>query len=117
RASFGVLGANVPALLRALVACGWFGIQTWIGGQALWQLGVAMAPGLEAPLSSDALKASLGAHPGELIGFGLFWLMNLYFILKGTESIKFLETYAAPFLLLGGVALLGWAWWRADGFG
>ncbi|WP_437619889.1 NCS1 family nucleobase:cation symporter-1 [Sorangium sp. So ce1151] len=117
RASFGVTGANVPAVLRALVACGWFGIQTWLGGQALWQLLVALAPSVEAPLTSAAFKGALGIHPGELLGFAVFWLINLYFILKGTESIKFLETWAAPFLIVMGLVLLGWAYARAGGFG
>ncbi len=117
RASFGVLGANVPAVLRALVACGWFGIQTWLGGQALWQLLLALAPGAEGPLSSEAMKAALGIHPGELLGFAVFWAINLTFILRGTESIKFLEVYAAPFLIVVGLALLGWALVKADGFG
>jgi nucleobase:cation symporter-1, NCS1 family len=117
RASFGVLGANVPAVLRALVACGWFGIQTWFGGQALWQLLLAIAPGLQGPLSSEAMKAAIGIHPGELLGFAVFWAVTLHFIVKGTESIKFLELYAAPFLIVVGVSLLIWAWVRADGFG
>ncbi|WP_437924847.1 NCS1 family nucleobase:cation symporter-1 [Sorangium sp. So ce291] len=117
RASFGVTGANVPAVLRALVACGWFGIQTWLGGQALWQLLVALVPSVEAPLTSAAFKGAIGIHPGELLGFAAFWLINLYFILKGTESIKFLETWAAPFLIVMGLVLLGWAYARAGGFG
>ncbi|MGK3959824.1 NCS1 family nucleobase:cation symporter-1 [Sorangium sp. So ce118] len=117
RASFGVTGANVPAVLRALVACGWFGIQTWLGGQALWQLLVALAPAVEAPLTSAAFKGAIGIQPGELLGFAVFWLINLYFILKGTESIKFLETWAAPFLIVMGLVLLGWAYARAGGFG
>jgi NCS1 family nucleobase:cation symporter-1 len=117
RASFGVMGANVPALLRALVACGWFGIQTWLGGQALWQLLLAMAPGVEGPLSSAAMKGAIGIHPGELLGFAVFWGVNLYFIVKGTESIKFLELYSAPFLIVVGLVLLAWAWVKADGFG
>jgi nucleobase:cation symporter-1, NCS1 family len=118
RASFGVLGANVPAVLRALVACGWFGIQTWFGGLALWQLATAIAPSLGVLLGSDALKSSfIGAHPGELVGFAIFWLINLHFILRGTESIKFLETWAAPFLIAMGLLLLGWAYVRAGGFG
>lgn len=117
RASFGVLGANVPAVLRALVACGWFGIQTWLGGQALWQLLLTLAPGAEGPLTSEGVKAALGIHPGELLGFAVFWAITLTFILRGTESIKFLEVYAAPFLIVVGLALLGWALVRADGFG
>ena len=117
RASFGVLGANVPAILRALVACGWFGIQTWLGGQALWQLLLAIAPGLQGPLSSVAMKDAIGVHPGELLGFAVFWAVTLYFIVKGTESIKFLELYSAPFLIAVGLALLIWAYVKADGFG
>ncbi|HRI63217.1 MAG TPA: NCS1 family nucleobase:cation symporter-1 [Polyangium sp.] len=118
RASFGVLGANVAAVLRALVACGWFGIQTWFGGLALWQLLIAIVPGLEPVLSSAALKSSfIGIHPGEFLGFVVFWLINLYFILRGTESIKFLETWAAPFLIAMGLMLLGWAYVRGGGFG
>jgi nucleobase:cation symporter-1, NCS1 family len=117
RASFGVLGANVPAVLRALVACGWFGIQTWLGGQALWQLLLVIAPGAEGALSSAAFKGALGIQPGELLGFAVFWAINLYFILRGTESIKFLETWAAPFLIAMGLVLLGWAYVRAGGFG
>ena len=117
RASFGVLGANVPAVLRALVACGWFGIQTWLGGQALWQLLLAIAPGLQGPLGSEGMKAAIGIHPGELLGFAVFWAVTLYFIIKGTESIKFLELYSAPFLIVVGLALLLWAWVKADGFG
>ncbi len=117
RASFGVLGANIPAVLRALVACGWFGIQTWFGGLALWQLTLAMAPGLAETLASDGFKAAIGIQPGELLGFAIFWLVNLWFILRGTESIKFLELWAAPFLILVGLALLTWAVVKADGFG
>jgi nucleobase:cation symporter-1, NCS1 family len=117
RASFGVTGANVPAVLRALVACGWFGIQTWLGGQALWQLLLAIAPGAEGPLSSAGMKAAIGIHPGELLGFAVFWLVTLYFIIRGTESIKFLELYSAPFLIVVGLVLLIWAWVKADGFG
>ncbi|WP_437574902.1 NCS1 family nucleobase:cation symporter-1 [Sorangium sp. So ce887] len=117
RASFGVTGANVPAVLRALVACGWFGIQTWLGGQALWQLLVALLPSVEAPLTSAAFKGVIGIHPGELLGFAAFWAINLHFILKGTESIKFLETWAAPFLIVMGLVLLGWAYASAGGFG
>ncbi|HEX8702198.1 MAG TPA: NCS1 family nucleobase:cation symporter-1 [Myxococcaceae bacterium] len=117
RASFGVMGANVPAVLRALVACGWFGIQTWLGGQALWQLLVAVAPGVEASLATPGLKSAIGINLGELIGFAVFWLVTLYFIVKGTESIKFLELYSAPFLIFVGLALLAWAYVKADGFG
>src|SRR6267143_388325 len=78
RASFGVLGANVPAILRALVACGWFGIQTWIGGQAINAMIIALAPGW--------------AHftYGVALCFGFFWLLNVVVILRGIETIRFL---------------------------
>ena len=115
RASFGVLGANVPALLRALVACGWFGIQTWIGGAALYQLAKAVWPGVAA--LPAVLPSFVGLTTGEFAGFLVFWLMNLWFIVKGTESIKGLESVAAPFLIVVGLVLLGWAYVRAGGFG
>ena len=115
RASFGVLGANVPALLRALVACGWFGIQTWFGGAALYQLARQVWPGIET--LPAVLPGWVGLSSGEAMGFMLFWAFNVWFIVKGTESIKWLESLAAPFLLLVGLALLFWAHQRAGGFG
>ncbi|HDZ59057.1 MAG TPA: nitrate reductase [Ignavibacteriales bacterium] len=105
RASFGTTGSNIPALLRAIVACGWFGIQTWIGGQAINSLIVILLPGW-AVLSW-----------GPAVGFMLFWAMNVYFIVKGIDSIKWLESYGAPFLLLVGLGLLTWAYINAGGFG
>ena len=115
RASFGVLGANVPALLRALVACGWFGIQTWFGGAALYQLAKQMWPGV-ATLPA-ILPAGLGLSTGEALGFLVFWALNVWFIIKGTESIKWLESMSAPFLIIVGLALLGWAYTKAGGWG
>ena len=105
RASFGTIGSNIPALLRAVVACGWFGIQTWIGGQAFNSLIIIISP--EWALFSF----------GPAIGFMLFWGMNVYFIVKGIESIKWLESFGAPFLLLVGFGLLTWAYVNAGGFG
>ena len=104
RASFGVVGSNVPALLRSVVACGWFGIQTWIGGQAIHTMLTVAAPQFEPPQS-------------ELIGFAVFWLWNMYVVVKGSNAIKALEAYAAPFLIVAGLALLGWAVTRAGGLG
>lgn len=115
RASFGVLGANVPALLRALVACGWFGIQTWFGGAALYQLTRQAWPAIDA--LPAVLPAWVGLSTGEALGFLVFWALNVWFILKGTESIKWLESLAAPFLIVTGLALLAWAYSRAGGFG
>src|SRR5215211_6075638 len=97
RASFGVRGANVAAMLRAIVACGWFGIQTWIGGLALDALMTAAWDGW----------AQIGIHTA--IAFSVFWLIQVWIILKGTEGIKVLESWSAPVLLLGGLALLIWA--------
>ena len=115
RASFGVLGANLPAMLRALVACGWFGIQTWFGGAALYQLAKALWPGVTT--LPAVLPAGFGLSTGEALGFLVFWALNVWFILKGTESIKWLESFAAPFLIVVGLALLGWATTKAGGFG
>src|SRR6202046_3276423 len=96
RASFGVRGANVPAVLRALVACGWFGIQTWIGGQAIFAMLKILSPGL-------------GSSPYVVwICFFAFWALNIFVILRGIETIKFLEGIAAPFMLAIGVLLLWW---------
>jgi nucleobase:cation symporter-1, NCS1 family len=105
RASFGVLGANVPAILRALVACGWFGIQTWIGGEAINAMVVALVP-------SWARFAY-----GAALCFAFFWLLNVLVILRGIETIRFLQGISAPFLLLIGLALLLWARGKAGGFG
>lgn len=105
RASFGVLGANIPAILRALVACGWFGIQTWIGGEAINAMIVALAPGWAQ------------FHSGAAVCFALFWLLNVFVILRGIETIRFLQGISAPFLLLIGLALLLWARGKAGGFG
>jgi NCS1 family nucleobase:cation symporter-1 len=105
RASFGTKGSNVPALLRAIVACGWFGIQTWIGGQAFNSLIIILLP--------DWAIFSWG----PAIGFLIFWGMNVYFIVRGIESIRWLESFAAPFLLIVGFGLLIWAYVNAGGFG
>jgi NCS1 family nucleobase:cation symporter-1 len=103
RASFGVRGASVPALLRALVACGWFGIQTWIGGLALDSLLLAAWSGW----------AAVPAHVA--IAFAIFWLVQVAIIVRGLEGIKKLEGWSAPLLLAGGALLLGWAIVRGGG--
>ena len=114
RASFGVRGANVPAILRAIVACGWFGIQTWIGGTALDALFGAMHGGWNS-LFGGASVFGVALH--TWIGFFIFWFIQVFIILKGVEGIKHLETWSAPLLLAGGAALLAWASWRAGGLG
>lgn len=98
RSSFGVLGSNIPCLIRAMVACGWFGIQTLFGGIAIHILFSNILPGWE----------SLGGT-GEVIGFFMFLVMNLYIVIKGSESIKILETMSAPLLLAVSIGLMMWA--------
>jgi NCS1 family nucleobase:cation symporter-1 len=115
RASFGVSGAHVPALLRALVACGWFGIQTWIGGWAIFKLLEVLWPGIAT--LPNVLPGFVGLGTGEFLCFMLFWAMNVWIVLRGMDSIKFLETWGSPFLLAVGVALLVWAWVRSGGWG
>jgi NCS1 family nucleobase:cation symporter-1 len=112
RASFGTKGANIPAILRAIVACGWFGIQTWIGGTAIDAL-------LSAVWSGWAdLSFMIGGNPLHLwISFLAFWAIQVFIILKGIEGIKHLETWSAPLLLLGGLVLLYWASSNAGGLG
>ena len=113
RASFGILGAHVPSLLRALVACGWFGIQTWVGGSAIHQLlDVVLGGSLAGPP-----LPWLGINGAELLCFVAFWAIQVYFIYKGVESIRVFEQLAAPFLIVMGLVLLLWAWVQADGFG
>jgi len=115
RASFGVLGANIPAILRALVACGWFGIQTWIGGWAIYKLVEVLWPGIGT--LPQILPAFVGLNTGEFLCFMVFWAMNVWIVLRGMDSIKFLETWGSPFLLAVGVALFVWAAVRAGGIG
>jgi nucleobase:cation symporter-1, NCS1 family len=105
RASFGLRGANVPAVLRAIVACGWFGIQTWIGGQAIYSMLSIVYP-------------AMATHPsGPWVCFFAFWLLNMAVIWRGIEAIKFLEGVGAPFMLGVGLLLLWWITRKAGGFG
>ncbi len=112
RASFGLRGANVPALLRALVACGWFGIQTWIGGEAIYVL-----LGVFFPAWKDAAPVFSTVNAPQLACFFAFWLVNMLVIYKGIESIRILLNIKAPLLIALGLALLAWAYNRAGGFG
>jgi NCS1 family nucleobase:cation symporter-1 len=106
RASFGTKGANIPALLRAIVACGWFGIQTWIGGFALYQMLHLWIPALD---QLPALPKSLGLASGPALCFLLFWLLNMYIVYLGVDSIRKLLVFKAFFLPLAALALLFWA--------
>jgi NCS1 family nucleobase:cation symporter-1 len=112
RPSFGILGANVPALLRALVACGWFGIQAWIGGWAIYKILAVYFPHWESLPTSY-----LGINLPQLVCFLFFWGINMFVIYKGIESIRILLNIKAPLLILLGMALLVWAYQRAGGFG
>lgn len=113
RAAYGLRGANLPALLRALVACGWFGIQTWIGGWALYKMSVTLVPAWDgaAPLPG------LGINAGQLACFLAFWAVNMGVVYHGIESIRLLLNIKAPLLIGLGLALLAWAYYAADGFG
>ncbi len=114
RASFGTLGANVPAMMRALVACGWFGIQTWIGGAAIYTLHSVIFG--FTPAGPDDLLPVLGLSWGQFGCFMLFWAVNIAVILAGINTIKWLETFAAPFLLAIGLGLLWWGISEGGGF-
>ena len=114
RASFGTLGANIPALMRALVACGWFGIQTWIGGAAIYTLHSVIF-GFDPAGPADLLPV-IGLSWGQLGCFLLFWAVNIGVILAGIDTIKWLETLAAPFLILIGLGMLWWGVSEAGGF-
>ena len=105
RASFGTRGANIPALLRAMVACGWFGIQSWIGGTAIAQMVNVLWPSAAA-MPSVTWVCFLG-----------FWLLNMFVVWRGVESIRFLQSFSAPFMLLMSALLLGFMLHKAGGFG
>jgi NCS1 family nucleobase:cation symporter-1 len=113
RAAYGTIGSNLPALMRALVACGWFGIQAWIGGEALDTFFGSVIPGW-----SSLLGAGFGGHTTtEWMSFLLFWGLNVYIIYRGMDLLRRVENWAAPFVLVMTTALLAWAVWRAHGFG
>ncbi|RPH54373.1 MAG: nitrate reductase, partial [Acidobacteria bacterium] len=114
RAAFGTRGAHLPSLLRAVVACGWFGIQTWIGGLAMNAFIGILWPGWQT-MGGDLKFMGYGVP--EYLSFLLFWFINLYFVWAGTESIKWLETLSAPILILLGIWLLLWAASRVGGVG
>jgi nucleobase:cation symporter-1, NCS1 family len=113
RASYGTIGSNLPAIMRAIVACGWFGIQAWIGGEALNTLFRAIIPGW-----STLLGGPVGGHtPTEWLSFLLFWGLNIYIIYRGMDLLRKVENWAAPFVLIMTSFLLAWAIWKANGLG
>ena len=115
RASFGLSGAHIPSLSRAVVACGWFGIQTWVGGKAIYELVKLVYPDIAG--WGEGLRATFGINGGELACFLAFWAVHMWFVYAGTESIKWLETASAPILILVGVCLLVWAVQEGGGLG
>ena len=115
RASFGVKGANIPAILRAIVACGWFGIQTWIGGFSIYQMIRVWFPAVES--LPQIFPASFGLRTGPAISFFLFWLLNMYVVYLGVNSIKKLLVFKAFFLPAAALALLYWAISAGHGLG
>jgi NCS1 family nucleobase:cation symporter-1 len=115
RASFGIKGANLPAILRAIVACGWFGIQTWIGGFAVYQMLKVWMPDLGT--WGSVFPASWGLDTVPAITFLLFWLINMYVVYLGVDSIKKLLVFKAFFLPFAALALLFWAISAAKGLG
>jgi NCS1 family nucleobase:cation symporter-1 len=113
RAAYGTYGSNLPALMRAIVACGWFGIQAWIGGEALHTLFTAIIPRWPTLLGGP-----IGGHaPTEWLSFLLFWGLNIYIIYRGMDLLRKVENWAAPFVLVMTALLLGWAIWKAHGLG
>ncbi|QGZ58935.1 NCS1 family nucleobase:cation symporter-1 [Paraburkholderia acidiphila] len=113
RSSFGTQGAKLPAMLRAIVACGWYGIQSWLGGSAIYTLANILT---HNALVGDALPF-LGISIGQGACFLVFWVLQLYFILHGTDSIRWLESWSAPIKVVMCVVLVWWACSRAGGVG
>lgn len=113
RAAYGTYGSNLPALMRALVACGWFGIQAWIGGEALNTLFAAIIPRW-----ATLLGGPIAGHPRTAwLSFLLFWAFNIYIIYRGMDLLRKVENWAAPFVLIMTSLLLAWAIWKAHGLG
>jgi NCS1 family nucleobase:cation symporter-1 len=113
RASFGTLGANIPALMRAFVACGWFGIQAWIGGNAIYKILSVFVPSL----ASGVPLPILGINFAQVVCFLFFWGINMWVIYRGIDTIRFLLNIKAPLLIALGLLLLWWAYRAAGGFG
>ncbi len=114
RASFGSLGANVPAMLRAIVACGWFGIQTYIGGEAVKTFLLALWPSF-GELGGGA--SLLGLSIPSAITFFVFWALNILIIYRGMNAVRVFENWAAPLVLVMAAALMVWVVQRAGGLG
>ena len=114
RASYGTIGSNLPALMRALVACGWFGIQAWIGGEALNTFFAVLVPGWKSLLGAGLFQ---GHAATEWLSFLLFWGLNVAIIYRGMDLLRKVENWAAPFVLVMTAVLLVWAIGKAKGLG
>ncbi len=113
RVAYGTIGSNLPALMRALVACGWFGIQAWIGGEALQTFFTALIPGWP-----QLLGAGFAGHgTTQWLSFLLFWSLNVFIIYRGMDLLRWVENWAAPFVLVMTAVLLVWALQQANGLG
>lgn len=113
RASFGTLGAKLPVFLRSAVACGWYGIQTWIGGKMIYTLGGLI---IGTPIGGEIIPF-LDINLAQLVCFFIFWALQFYFIMHGMTSIRNLETYTAPLKIVICFVLLWWIYEKAGGFG
>lgn len=113
RAAYGTVGSNLPALMRALVACGWFGIQAWIGGEAIQTLLVSIVPGWATLLG----PGFSGHTTTEWLSFLAFWGLNIYIIYRGMDLLRAVENWAAPFVLVMTTVLVIWAIREANGIG
>lgn len=114
RAVFGTQGAVLAALLRGLVGCGWFGIQTWLGGEAIYRLLLVIMPGMADSLP---LGDFIGLNAAQAACFMVFWFINIWVIYRGIDTIRRLESWASPFLILLGLGLLFWAWQNVGSWG
>src|SRR5687768_3042340 len=113
RAAYGTVGSNLPALMRALVACGWFGIQAWIGGQAIHIFFSSFIPGW-----NTLLGGAIGGHtPTEWLSFLIFWALNIFIVYRGMNLLRRVENWAAPFVLVMTAILLAWILYEAGGVG
>ncbi len=113
RASFGLRGANLPAVLRALIACAWFGIQTWIGGEGFYTL-----IGAIAGHGWTAATPAIGGFPWtQWLSFAIFWVLEMAIIVRGMDTLRRFENWAAPFVLVAAVVLLVYMITKAHGFG
>ena len=113
RAAYGTAGSNLPALMRALVACGWFGIQAWIGGEALQTFFATLFPAWPTLLGAGFM----GHTTTEWISFLLFWGLNIWIIYRGMDLLRKVENWAAPYVLVVTAMLVVWAVRAAHGFG